>query len=356
MGWEFSSTGRIQATAGSSKKLNIRVGLMPDFKTDIKPGETFVVPTAFVGCYQGDIDAGSRRLQQFIQDKLLPKWPDAFQKFGLTLNEYLDAGADKAKEADVLRCLQFGKDLGLEVFMPDAMWFPACGDWRWDPARFPNGVKPIEQAIHKSGMKFGLWCAWNNGGISDDPGALSVRGPYGHPDWFGENLLPDWKPGPFYGVSADMGDPEAKSWAINKTQKIVGDWKVDMLKTDVNPMINDCVRTDHRHPIHHRHQLLVCSGCVRGLGQPTQEISRYRVGKLFWSIAHQGFRRTAAVRLHGDHGYAFQPARPLRNLRFDLCVAALSTSHLHLPKWLRAARGRPWPLHLAKRDDDGMER
>jgi len=137
--------------------------------------------------------------------------------------------------------------LGFEVFMPDAMWFPACGDWRWDPARFPAGVKPIEVATHRDGMKLGLWCAWNNGGISTDSGALSVRGPVGHPDWFPFDLPANWQPGPFYGASACMASEEAKQWAISKTQAMVGDWKLDMLKTDVHPMINECTRTDHRH-------------------------------------------------------------------------------------------------------------
>ena len=135
----------------------------------------------------------------------------------------------------------------MELFLADAMWFPACGDWRWDPVRFPNGSAPIADAIHHDGMLFGLWCAWNNGGVSEHEGALSVRGPVGHPDWFGHDLPANWQPGPFYGDSACMGSPEALAWAIDKTQSMVRDYHIDYLKTDVNPMINDCDRTDHRH-------------------------------------------------------------------------------------------------------------
>ena len=247
VGWEFSGKGRVDARTAAGGAVNLHVGLLPDFKTDIMPGEDLKIPAAFVGCYTGDIDEGSRSLHEFVSQKLRATTPRGFQDPALILNLYLDAGADHAKEADVLRCEQFTHDLGFEVFMPDAMWFPACGDWRWDPVRFPNGAAPIERAVHADGMKFGLWCAWDNGGVSSDPGALSVRGPVGHPDWFPVDLPADWQPGPFYGASACMASEEAREWAIKKTQSLVGDLKLDMLKTDCDPMISDCIRTDHRH-------------------------------------------------------------------------------------------------------------
>lgn len=250
LGWEFSSLGRLEAQTSNinnQPSIIIRMGLMPNFKTDIHPGETLTIPAAFVGCYRGDIDEGSQSLHRFVMEKLRANPPKSFPDPTTVCGIYLDAGGDHATEATLLPTIAFGKDLGLDTFLADAMWFPGCGDWRWDPARFPNGPKPIDQAIHRGGMKFGLWCAWDNGGISSDPGALSVRGPVGHPDWFRENLPPNWQPGPFYGVTACMGSPEAKAWAMKKTQSIVADAHVDMLKTDVHPMINQCVQTNHRH-------------------------------------------------------------------------------------------------------------
>ncbi|MHB8636876.1 MAG: NPCBM/NEW2 domain-containing protein [Fimbriimonadaceae bacterium] len=247
VGWEFSGLGRVRAQSASPGSLNVTAGLLPDFKTDILPGETLKIPAAFVGCYRGDIDEGAYCLQQFVSQKLRAPTPKGFPNPPLILGLYLDAGADHAKEGDVLRCERFAKSIGFEVFMPDAMWFPACGDWRWDPARFPRGAGPIERAVHGDRMKFGLWCAWDNGGVSSDPGALSVRGPVGHPDWFPFDLPANWQPGPFYGASACMGSEAAKQWAIKKTQSLVGNLNLDMLKTDCNPMIAECTRTDHRH-------------------------------------------------------------------------------------------------------------
>jgi alpha-galactosidase len=248
LGWEFSGRGRIQAkAAGNAKSLDIRVGNEPDFKTDIGPHEVFWVPPAFVGCYTGDIDEGSYSLHRFILEKLRPKMPANYPDPTLAYNLYLDAGGNKATETDVLRCAHTCHDLGFETFMPDAMWFPETGDWRWDPARFPHGIGPIEQYVHSSGMKMALWCAWTNGGISPRADALSVHGPHGHPDWFRSNVPPNWTPGPFYGVQLCLGCDEAKQWATEKTQWLVKHHHLDYLKHDMGLIVTSCDQKTHRH-------------------------------------------------------------------------------------------------------------
>ncbi len=247
VGWAFSGLGRIHAKAQSADALEIRVGNQPEFKTDVEPGETFRVPAAFVGCYAGDLDEGSYRLHRFILEKLRPPLPPDCPDPILAYNLYLDVGGNRATEADVLRSARTCRDLGFEAFMPDAMWFPETGDWRWDPRRFPRGIGPIQGFVHGAGMKMALWCAWTNGGISSDPGALSVRGPVARPEWFRGSFGPDWKPGPFYGAQLCLGSPEARQWAIRKTQWLVGHHKLDYLKHDIGPIVTSCDKKTHRH-------------------------------------------------------------------------------------------------------------
>lgn len=246
LGWEFSGLGRVQAL-GRDAGLSIAAGLWPGFKTDIEPGETLKIPPAFVGCYSGDLEEGSYSLHRFVIEKLRPPLPAAVPDPILAYNLYLDYGMTNATEADVLRSARFCHELGFEAFMPDAMWYPECGDWRWDPRRFPQGIKPIEAWVHTNGMRQALWCAWSNGGISEEPGALSVRGPNGHPDWFSTNTPAGWTPGPHYGAKLCLGSPEARAWAIEKTQSLVRDYHLDYLKHDSDPIVNRCLQTTHRH-------------------------------------------------------------------------------------------------------------
>jgi alpha-galactosidase len=248
VGWEFSGVGRIQARAdGSADRLEVNVGLNPDFRTDVEPGTTFVVPPAFVGCYAGDVDEGSYCLHRFILEKLRPAVPKGFADPTLAYNLYLDAGSANAKEPDVLRSAALCRQLGFETFVPDAMWFPEVGDWRWDPKRFPQGVRPVERYVHTHGMKLGLWCAWTNAGLSTDPGALSVRGPFSHPDWFSGDFPPDWKPAAFSGGRICLACPEAREWARKKTRWLVADQKLDYLKHDIGPIVTGCNKTTHGH-------------------------------------------------------------------------------------------------------------
>lgn len=175
-GWQFSGPGRIRAKAGKGPGLiDLEVGNHPEFKTDVAPGETFLVPPAMVGCYRGDLDEGSYSLHRFVLEKLRPMLPAGVPDPILAYNLYLDVGGNQATEADVLRSARTCRDLGFEAFMPDAMWFPETGDWRFDPRRFPRGIGPIESFVHAAGMKMALWCAWTNGEISAAPGALAGK-------------------------------------------------------------------------------------------------------------------------------------------------------------------------------------
>jgi alpha-galactosidase len=54
-------------------------------------------------------------------------------------------------------------DIVPEVFWIDAGWYPNRGDWHnvgsWtvNKENFPNGLKPVSEAVHKVGAKFLLW-------------------------------------------------------------------------------------------------------------------------------------------------------------------------------------------------------
>jgi hypothetical protein len=239
-GWEFSGIGRIHIRAHE-----VRVGNLPEFKTDLPAGETFLVPPSLVGCYSGDIDDGSYSLHRFVLEKLLPPLPREQPYPTLAYNLYLDGGGEKAQEADVLRSAATCKDLGFETFVPDAMWFPQAGDWRWDPARFPRSFGPIEQFVHQNGMKLGLWVAWTQGSTSDDPAGLDIRR---HPDWFVRAFRPDEKMDYLHwNVLMDLGSDAAREWAERETQNLVSQFKLDYFKHDYSPIVTKCEQTNHRH-------------------------------------------------------------------------------------------------------------
>jgi hypothetical protein len=253
VGWEFSGIGRIHfhsvseggaAADTGPAQLGIEVGNVPEFKTDVAAGETFLVPAAFVGCYTGDVDDGSYSLHRFIMEKLLPKFPKGYVYPTLAYNLYLDSGGANAEEKGVLASAALAKELGFETFVVDAMWFPQSGAWYWDPKRFPNGSRPIEEYLHSHHMYFGLWMAYTQGSDSDDPRALSIKQ---HPDWFIANPKLDPEGHINWDAVIDLGYDPARDWAEQATQRVVSEYKVDYFKTDYTPIVTKCEQTNHRH-------------------------------------------------------------------------------------------------------------
>ena len=247
VGWEFSGVGRIHfhsSPSPDSGQLQIEVGNVPEFKTDVAAGETFLVPPAFVGCYQGDIDDGSYTLHRFVLEKLVPAFPDGYVHPTLAYNLYLDGGGANADEKSVLRSAALAKDLGFETFVVDAMWFPKAGDWRWDPKRFPHGAGPIEEFVKGQGMKLGLWMAYTTGSNSDDAGALSVTK---YSDWFAAPPKLDAEGNINWDALIDLGYDPARDWAEVATQRVASEYKLDYFKTDNYLVLSRCQQTNHRH-------------------------------------------------------------------------------------------------------------
>jgi hypothetical protein len=250
VGWEFSGIGRIayrsepygdaKAATGPAQ-LEIEVGNVPAFKTDVEAGETFLVPAAFVGCYSGDIDDGSYTLHRFVLDKLVPKFPKGYAHPTLAYNPYDDGGnPSAADENSILRGAAQAKELGFETFVLDAMWFPQSGDWRWDPKRFPHGDRPIAEYVHSHEMKLGLWMAYTHGYDSDDPRAMSITK---HPDWFAAPPKLDPKDYLNWTTLIDLGSDPARDWAENATQRAVSEYILDYFKTDGSPIVTSCQQT-----------------------------------------------------------------------------------------------------------------
>lgn len=245
VGWEFSGIGGVRVD-GADSTVDVTVGNNPDFKTDIEPQETFLVPAAFVGCYAGDADEGSYTLARFVAEKLIPPVPKGHVYPTVTWNPYADTGMGGTTEATLLPSIKRAKDFGFETFVVDASWYPQVGDWRWDPARFPHGGAVFADCCHKLGLDFGMWCAWGQAGESKAPGALSARA---RPNLFTFPLDPNWKPSPgdITGQRLCLGCPDATQWAKRETARIVKTNKLDFFKHDCGPITTSCSRTTHKH-------------------------------------------------------------------------------------------------------------
>jgi hypothetical protein len=229
----------------------VSLGLSPDdpsgpaFQTRLQPNENYVLPTAFVGCFKGQFENGCNQLKHWVDSSLRPDSHDANYPL-LNQNTW---GSDMGiNEAMAKAMLHQAADLGMEQFHIDAGWFRSVGDWRPNPAKFPNGVAPIADAAHALGLHFGLWVGWTQGGLGDDSTdpshVLNIRS---HPDWFADNYPKDWKPADYTGANLCLSDEDAQKWCVQLLEKEIRENHLDMLEHDQQMIVDSCVQTDHSH-------------------------------------------------------------------------------------------------------------
>jgi alpha-galactosidase len=247
VGIEFSGRTRLTLVRHEDS-LRGEVGLDPgpgSFRTRLKPAETFETPRIFLGAASGGPDATANILRRWVRDVLAiqDSWKDPH--YPLTVNNSWGGGM-VVNEEIAQRMIRDSADLGIEMFHLDAGWFQAVGDWHPDPIKFPHGLKTIVDEAHAKGMKFGLWVDWAQAGIATTPGALNIRDPEVR-TWLTTDLPPKWKPEEFKGQTIDIGAPQAQAWALQETDRIVSDYKLDMLEHDGYLVAKGCNATDHPH-------------------------------------------------------------------------------------------------------------
>ena len=247
IGLEFSGRIRISLQR-EANTLNVIAGLNPDqgpYRTRLQNHEQFETPPVFIGTFSGGLDAAGNDLRRWVRDVLGNPRTWRNPQFPFTVMNTWGAGVN-VNDALALHLIDESAALGLEMFHLDAGWFRAVGDWHPDPKKFPHGLKPLADAAHQHGMKFGLWADWAQAGLSTQPGALNIHDPAVH-DWLVTNLPADWKPEDFKGQPIDLGVPAAHQWAAAETSRLVKDYGLDMLEHDGYLVASGCVRPDHPH-------------------------------------------------------------------------------------------------------------
>lgn len=232
-GWEWSGdfdfeVGDFRDGAGV---FGVRAGFNTDgnYYRDLAPGESFATPRALLGHFRGDLEDAGRVTRSAAETLYGLPWPEGqaplftgyctwsnWQDFKGNRNHLLPERLDRE--------IAVARDLGCELFIIDYDWFPVLGDFRSDPARFPDGIEAYSRRIHAAGMKVGLWFGFGQA-HADAP---VVRE---HPEWLvthnGRVVVGGW------GMrQLCLGYPPCRDWALEQLTRVITDFGVDWLKHD----------------------------------------------------------------------------------------------------------------------------
>jgi alpha-galactosidase len=227
IGW----TGQWKAIVENSNgEYRIRAG-MQNLHTKLVPGETIRSPRILQVYWLGNDELRAYNLfRHTMLNHVVPKidrkpvtppiahLSTAFYEF------------DKGTEADVLSHLSAIDGLGFECFWMDAYYgkndFPTVGNYVFPPLRgfnlqrFPNGMKPVGDAVRKAGLKFLMWFEYDR--VS--PGTLVAQE---HPEWV--VMAPDGGWGMF-----NLSIPEAREYIYRYLSESIREYGISWMRVDNN--------------------------------------------------------------------------------------------------------------------------
>ena len=130
-----------------------------DFALELAPGESHSTPVFTAGFTRGGFGEASRLLHRYQKKYLYPEQmrdvevPIVYNTYGALGGTF----GGRVTEQNVMALIPKAAKVGFEMFIIDAGWQTAVGQWTVHSERFPRGLKPVIDEVHRNGMKFGLW-------------------------------------------------------------------------------------------------------------------------------------------------------------------------------------------------------
>ncbi|MBI5381430.1 MAG: alpha-galactosidase [Opitutae bacterium] len=233
----WSGCWKIAAEVTSNGRLQVLGGIHDfDFSWRLAAGESFTTP-AFVGGYANEGMGGvSRRLTAYQLAAVLPQ-PQAGQLRPVIYNSWY-ATEFSVNAAQQIALAEKAKLLGVELFVMDDGWFgqrkdarAGLGDWTPNAEKFPQGLKPLTDAVHGLGMKFGLWVEPEM--VNPDSDLYRA-----HPDWvFHFPTRPRTQKR--HQMMLNFARAEVREHIFQVLDRLLTDSPIDFIKWDMNRHVTE---------------------------------------------------------------------------------------------------------------------
>ncbi|BAL88210.1 putative alpha-galactosidase [Actinoplanes missouriensis 431] len=206
-------------------------------------GETLETPV-YAGLYTGGgFGAASRAWHAYTRRHVVPHPAEVRP---VLYNSWEATGFD-VDEAGQTALAARAARLGVELFVVDDGWFgervsdhAGLGDWTPNPDRFPQGLRPLADEVHRLGMLFGLWVEPEM--VNPDSDLYRA-----HPDWVlhtahrGRTEMRNQ-------LVLNLARPDTAAWTHAWLDRLVTDNDIDFLKWDANRAFTEAGWPGHADP------------------------------------------------------------------------------------------------------------
>lgn len=232
-GWfaEFNhdGDGRTLITAGQ-ERLN----------TILYPGEEIRSPLVALMYWQGEVVHAQNLFRRYLLKHNHPQRLDAAAPEPAPICRSSWGGTPTSEH---LRAIREIVDLRLDYdcYWIDAGWYgqgtepcpnvfngdwgSTVGDWRVNPTRHPETLKPIADALDAAKMKFLLW-------FETERAVNGIPSTVEHPEWY--LTQSGGAPGPGESLLLNLGDPDALAWATRTIGDILVENHISWYREDFN--------------------------------------------------------------------------------------------------------------------------
>lgn len=232
-GFNLVYTGNHYASAQRSHQGLTRVmqGISPvNFHVELLPGQRFETPEAVLSYSDKGFAGLSANMHRFVNAHIVPAYWQGRPR-PILYNNW-EACMFNFDQPILVDLAEKAKELGCELFVLDDGWFgnrqddrAGLGDYYVNPARLPEGLKPLVDKVNALGMSFGLWFEPESVNMDSD----LYRA---HPDWA---LTDDFAP-VFcrHQLLLDLTKPEVRDYIVQSVTGVLDSANITYVKWDMN--------------------------------------------------------------------------------------------------------------------------
>ena len=212
----------------------------------IKPGETIIAPRITVMAYDGDYDRGTNLWRRWYREYILPRPngkpipPQLFASYNGGGREFQES-TEENQLAYIDKFAASG--LPYTAWWIDAGWYYCdsespmatngrlwyeTGSWYADPARYPNGLRPLYEKLKEKGMDLLVWFEPER----VRPGTALHRE---HPEWLLDcDELDDGNCGVARNYMLNLADPDCVKWLTGHMNSLIKEYGITIFRQDFN--------------------------------------------------------------------------------------------------------------------------
>ncbi|HOX40223.1 MAG TPA: alpha-galactosidase [Candidatus Brocadiia bacterium] len=200
----------------------------------LRPGESIRTPAIILLFYSGERMRGHNLWRNFILEHCTPKTDGKPIELPVAASGAAIGFNNVTTENQIVGATNVAdKKLDVDTWWIDAGWSEGgfaegMGTWSPDAKRFPRGLEPVSEVVHKRGLKFLIWFEPER----VMPGTQLRRE---RPEWL---LAPSNLPDPIKYQKdwrlLNLGNPDALKWAIDYFSGVIKSASIDLYRHDFN--------------------------------------------------------------------------------------------------------------------------